>query len=86
MIVCTELCTLHFQKEATPDNIASSLLFSDGSAAVLVTTDDFRDEGLRLDGFYAEVLTKGKSDMAWELSSSGFLASGLLPRWPSATL
>jgi predicted naringenin-chalcone synthase len=81
MIVCTELCTLHFQKEATPDNIASSLLFSDGSAAVLVTADDFRDDGLRLDGFYAEVLTKGKSDMAWELSSSGFLMtlSGYVP-------
>src|SRR5687767_15098630 len=25
MIVCTELCTLHFQREATMDNIASSL-------------------------------------------------------------
>src|SRR5215471_14613708 len=27
MIVCTELCTLHFQKESTLDNITSSLLF-----------------------------------------------------------
>ena len=81
MIVCTELCTLHFQKEATPDNIASSLLFSDGSAALLVTADDFKEDGIRLDGFYAEVLTKGKSDMAWELSSSGFLMtlSGYVP-------
>src|SRR5262249_40176910 len=32
LIVCTELCTLHFQREATTDNIASSLLFGDGSA------------------------------------------------------
>ena len=81
IIVCTELCTLHFQKEATPDNIASSLLFSDGSAALLVTADDFKGDGVRLDGFYAEVLTKGKSDMAWELSSSGFLMtlSGYVP-------
>src|SRR5580693_1049123 len=37
MIVCTELCTLHFQQLATTDNITSSLLFGDGSAAVLVT-------------------------------------------------
>ncbi|MEO5999771.1 MAG: type III polyketide synthase [Chitinophagaceae bacterium] len=81
MIVCTELCTLHFQKEATVDNVASSLLFSDGSAAMLVTPDTYPFNGLRMDGFYAEVLTKGKKDMAWELSSSGFLMtlSGYIP-------
>ncbi len=72
MIVCTELCSLHFQKDATMDNIASSLLFGDGAAAVLVTSDDFPAKGLRLESFYSEVLTKGKKDMAWELSSSGF--------------
>src|SRR5215471_16940055 len=71
MIVCTELCTLHFQKEPTIDNITSSLLFGDGAAAVLVTHDDTAGSGLRLDHFYSEVITRGKKDMAWELSSSG---------------
>lgn len=81
LIVCTELCTLHFQKEATIDNIASSLLFGDGSAAVLVTPDDNPARGLRLVNFYSEVIPKGKKDMAWELSSSGFLMtlSGYIP-------
>jgi Predicted naringenin-chalcone synthase len=73
LIVCTELCTLHFQREPTVDNIASSLLFGDGSAAVLVTHNDYPRQGLYLEGFYAEVIPKGKKDMAWELSSSGFL-------------
>ena len=73
MIVCTELCTLHFQREATMDNIASSLLFGDGAAAVLVTADEATHEGLHIDQFYSEVIAKGKGDMAWELSSSGFL-------------
>jgi predicted naringenin-chalcone synthase len=73
MIVCTELCTLHFQREATHDNIASSLLFGDGSAAVLVTSDNETHAGLHIDNFYAEVVTKGRKDMAWELSSTGFL-------------
>jgi predicted naringenin-chalcone synthase len=73
LIVCTELCTLHFQREATRDNIASSLLFSDGSAAALITTDDNAYRGIHLAGFYSEVLPKGKKDMAWELSSTGFL-------------
>lgn len=71
MIVCTELCTLHFQREPTTDNMTSSLLFGDGSAALLMTGDPAA-KGLRLDSFYAEVVQKGKKDMAWELSSSGF--------------
>jgi predicted naringenin-chalcone synthase len=81
MMVCTELCTLHFQKEATPDNIASALLFGDGSAAALVTHDAFHRKGLQLKGFYSEVVPKGKRDMAWELSSTGFLMtlSGYIP-------
>ncbi|HEY0679087.1 MAG TPA: type III polyketide synthase [Chitinophagaceae bacterium] len=81
MIVCTELCTLHFQREATQDNIASSLLFGDGSAAMLVMPDRATTRGLRIDSFYSEVVAKGKKDMAWELSSSGFLMtlSGYIP-------
>ena len=81
LIVCTELCTLHFQREATMDNIASSLLFGDGSAAVLVMPDKGDESGLNISGFYSEVIPKGRRDMAWELSSSGFLMtlSGYIP-------
>ncbi len=81
VIVCTELCTLHFQRDPTPDNIASSLLFADGAAAVLITHDNFEQQGYHIDDFYAEVVPKGKKDMAWELSSTGFLMtlSGYVP-------
>lgn len=72
MIVSTELCTLHFQREATVDNIMSSLLFGDGSAAALVTGSESYT-GLTIDSFYSEIIPKGKRDMAWELSSNGFL-------------
>ena len=80
LIVCTELCTLHFQREHTLDNIMSSLLFADGAAAILVTGDD-SSKGLQIDNFYSEVVPKGKRDMAWELSSTGFLMqlSGYVP-------
>jgi len=81
MIVCTELCTLHFQRDATADNFISSLLFGDGAAAMLVTADNDIHKGLRLDGFYSEIMPKGKRDMSWELSSSGFqmTLSGYIP-------
>ena len=72
LIVCIELCTLHFQKENTVDNITSSMLFGDGAAAVLVTGNE-EQEGLTIDHFYSLVVQKGKQDMAWELSSRGFL-------------
>lgn len=81
LIVCTELCTLHFQKALTVDNITSSLLFGDGSAAVLVTNNACSLEGTRIKSFYSEVAFKGKKDMSWEISSKGFLMtlSGYIP-------
>lgn len=81
LIVCTELCTLHFQHQNNADNLASSLLFGDGAAAILITHDNFPQPGLRIDNFYSEVAFKGKKDMSWELSSSGFLMtlSGYIP-------
>jgi len=72
LIVCTELCTLHFQKEYTIDNITSSMLFADGAAAVLVSGNNTLP-GLQIENFYSRVSLEGKKDMAWELSSKGFL-------------
>ena len=82
VVVCTELCTLHFQKEFSEDNAASSLLFADGCAAVLVSNTIQKTNALSLRGFYSHVATKGKSDMAWQLSSKGFLMtlSGYVPQ------
>jgi predicted naringenin-chalcone synthase len=73
VVVATELCTLHFQKEYSEDNAASSLLFADGAAAVFVSNTIQNKQSLQMDGFYATVANKGKDDMAWELSSRGFL-------------
>jgi len=80
LIVCVELCTLHFQKKYTADNISSGILFSDGAAAILVTGNSEID-GLDIDRFYSSVSFKSKQEMVWELSSSGFLLtlSGYIP-------
>jgi len=72
LIVCTELCTLHFQREPSMNNLLSSLLFSDGSAAALVVQDNDPAKGVHIDGFYSEIISKGKKYMSWELSSTGF--------------
>ena len=82
LIVSTELCTLHFQQEFTLDNAASSLLFADGSAAILLSSSLQPAVHLSLDHFHAAIAFRGKQDMAWELSSKGFLMtlSGYIPQ------
>src|SRR5205085_9944328 len=47
----------------------------------LVTKDNHPARGLHLEKFYSEVVPRGKKDMAWELSSTGFLMtlSGYIP-------
>ncbi len=81
IIVSTELCTLHFQEQYTSDNVSSGLLFSDGCAAVLLSNNNYTKSSLKLTNFYSSVATKGKQDMAWEISSKGFLMtlSGYIP-------
>lgn len=73
VIVCIELCTLHFQKENSIDNITSTLLFADGCAAVLVKHNNVAEKGLLIKNFFSDVAFKGKKDMSWQLSSKGFL-------------
>jgi predicted naringenin-chalcone synthase len=77
LIVCVELCTLHFQKEIDKDTIGANLLFADGAAAVLIGEQEnpkYKNQNsLLIKEFYSEVSLSGKSDMAWQLGGKGFL-------------
>jgi predicted naringenin-chalcone synthase len=72
LIICTELCSLHFQKTFTDDTITAPLLFGDGSAAALVCGDSDPHRGLHLHSFYAEVMNGARDAMTWNLGSNGF--------------
>jgi predicted naringenin-chalcone synthase len=72
LIVCVELCTLHFQQPNTPDNISSSLLFADGAAAVLVSNRQ-PINSIKLQNFFSYVSLRGNDSMAWNISKDGFL-------------
>lgn len=76
LLVSVELCTLHFQKTNDYDNLTANAIFGDGAAACLVVSDGI-DTGsvneMHIKGFYSEVHHAAKKDMAWQLSSSGFL-------------
>ena len=72
LVVCTELCTLHFQKAPTEDNLLASALFSDGSAAVLLSNRASGGNCLRIDQFHATIDHSGQEEMAWEIGNTGF--------------
>ena len=72
LIVCTELCSLHFQKEFTDDTILSNALFGDGSGAVLVEAKPTAQALLKIESSHSEILQNGSEHMAWTIGDLGF--------------
>ncbi len=72
LIVCTELCSLHFQKEPTENNLLANALFADGSAAVLVEAQSEQFVKLSLEQFHNDLAPEGEHDMAWSVGDLGF--------------
>ncbi|MDO9187555.1 MAG: type III polyketide synthase [Bacteroidia bacterium] len=76
LIVCVELCTLHFQPKNNHDNLLSNTIFGDGAAAVIITSDKYQNNALQnslvIDGFYSLLLPKGKDLMGWNITPVNF--------------
>lgn len=83
LVVCTELCTLHFQTTYTDDYLLSNLLFADGSAAVIVSSAASEDPlptdsgqvriKAEITGFDSFCIPDSHNEMAWQLSETGFI-------------
>ena len=76
LIVCVELCTLHFQPKNNHDNLLSNTIFGDGAAAVVVVSDSYaklnHKSGMTINGFYSLLLNKGKDLMGWNITPVNF--------------
>ena len=76
LVVCAELCTIHFQPKITDDHLLSNTIFGDGAAAVILVSEDYAGRhsqiGLSLKGFYSYLLADGKELMGWNITSVGF--------------
>lgn len=72
LIVCTELCSLHFQQTPTEDNLLANALFGNGSAAVLVEGKPRDAINLRLRKFFTNLSMDGEQHMAWTVGDLGF--------------
>ena len=72
MMVCTEICTIHFQKHDAQDHLVSNALFGDGAAAVLLQGRPCTAMSLELQSFHCDLAPAGKRDMAWHIGDTGF--------------
>jgi prepilin-type processing-associated H-X9-DG protein len=72
LIVCTELCSLHFQKNPTEDNLLANALFADGSAALLVESRTKQRLSLKPETFHTALMPQSAQDMAWTIGDLGF--------------
>ncbi len=71
LIVCLELCSIHFQKQPLEDYILSNALFGDGAAALLMNGDN-RPDTLDLLATHSELFAEGSQAMAWNVGNLGF--------------
>ena len=89
LLVCTELCSLHYQDALHDDALLANLLFGDGSAAVYMAGEAGADGALLCwNDFHAELLPDGEADMSWALGEGSFdmRLSSYVPQLLSAHL
>jgi predicted naringenin-chalcone synthase len=76
LVVCVELCTLHFQPKNNSDNLLSNTIFGDGAAAVIITSESYASsrgfKGLAIGGFYSALYDNAKELMAWDITPVNF--------------
>jgi predicted naringenin-chalcone synthase len=75
LVVSVELCTLHFQRSNDPEQLTANALFADGAAACLVVPDDVAQQSnrIKIHTFFSKIIPETQSDMAWHITSNGFL-------------
>ncbi|MGZ5304742.1 MAG: type III polyketide synthase, partial [Bacteroidia bacterium] len=73
LVVCIELCTIHFQKEKSRDHFVSNALFADGAAAVMVQSQPQKGKiNLELEAFHCDLALDSSKEMAWTIGDHGF--------------
>lgn len=72
LVVCVELCTLHFQRSTLNDYLMANSIFADGAAALLLKSQQEGSPGISLEGFHSDLARQGHKDMAWHIGDLGF--------------
>jgi alpha-pyrone synthase len=81
LMVCVELCTLHFQIEDSIESVVTNALFSDGAAAVVLSGEPAAGKSLHYRSGHSLVMPESQELMSWTIGNTGFLM-GLSPQVP----
>ncbi|ELR10887.1 uncharacterized protein ACA1_144880 [Acanthamoeba castellanii str. Neff] len=75
LIVCTEICSIHFQAELCLETFVGNALFGDGSGSVVVGARPTEKEKTLwiIEGTKSRILEHTPELMTWEASDKGFL-------------
>lgn len=77
LLVCVELCSLHFQPVTDAESMVNSSLFADGAAAMLVSAAPEKNvitqQFFQMRGFHSKVLPQTHQEMTWRITANGFL-------------
>ena len=82
LLVCVELCSLHFQINDSVENLVINAIFGDGAAAAILRSQSEGEAVGKLiyqDGY--SQLVPGEELMTWTIGDTGFLM-GLSPKVP----
>lgn len=76
LVVCVELCTLHFRPRDNNDNLLANTIFADGAGAMIVTSpgkvQNKAGRILEIKGFDSVTLKEGMPLMAWDINAVNF--------------
>lgn len=74
LVVCTELCSLHFQESQNLEMLVANSLFADGAAAAIVGVEvrDGEKPLLELHSQKSEALNETHELMTWEVGDCGY--------------
>jgi predicted naringenin-chalcone synthase len=74
LLVCVELCTLHFSRTPTDENLVVNSLFADGAAAAVLSAPGRRQGRgcFAIEGFASQVAADTQGMLAWRIGDQGF--------------
>ena len=76
LIVCIELCSLHFVPSVEDEDILANLLFADGAASIIVCGDEVKIKDhkmvLKIDAIGSAYIPGTMDLMTWNVSSRAF--------------
>lgn len=72
LVVCVELCSIHYQNRPEDDFLLSNTLFGDGAGAVCISASPTRGKNFEITSSDSRLLPDSQKEMAWHIGNEGF--------------